>query len=139
MKNTKREKENLQDTQKRERSSRKVSKTAPHEENHYCPPPHQLRKSETTSLNAWTTKKHVAAGTRKGGTRFTYIKSPKVDRTTQKRHGKRAVTRKLGPKGPKLPIGGNVTGQPPRPKLSKNKAINKRPTNKEESPKIEKI
>ncbi|MED6186676.1 hypothetical protein PIB30_069046, partial [Stylosanthes scabra] len=75
----------------------------------------------------------------KGGTRFTYIKSPEVDKTTRKKHRKQVVTRKLDPKGPKLPSGGNVTDQPPRPELSKNKATNKRHTNKKESPKIGKI
>ncbi|MED6152493.1 hypothetical protein PIB30_092644 [Stylosanthes scabra] len=56
------------------------------------------REKETPPLNAWTSKKHVAAGTQEGGTRFTYIKSPEVDRTTWKKLEKWVVTRKLGQK-----------------------------------------
>ncbi|MED6117285.1 hypothetical protein PIB30_108553 [Stylosanthes scabra] len=84
--------------QRNDETVTEVSKTAPHEKNHYCPLPRQLGKRKRPPLNAWTTKKHVAAGTQEGGTRFTCIKSPEVDRTTRKKLGKWVVTRKLGPK-----------------------------------------
>ncbi|MED6116735.1 hypothetical protein PIB30_102959, partial [Stylosanthes scabra] len=83
--------------------------------------------------------KHVAAGTRVSGTRLTCIKSPEVDSTTQTKVEKWIVNSQAWPKSLKLPSGGNVTDQPSRPKSSKNKAINKWPTSKEESLKIEKI
>ncbi|MED6209544.1 hypothetical protein PIB30_055720 [Stylosanthes scabra] len=97
------------------------------------------KKNETPPLNAWTTKKHVAVRTQEGGTRLTRIKSPEVDRTARKNAEKWIVNLQAWPKSLKLPSGGNVTDQPPRPKSSKNKAINKWPTSKEESPKIGKI
>ncbi|MED6190435.1 hypothetical protein PIB30_105883 [Stylosanthes scabra] len=97
------------------------------------------KKSETPPLNAWTTKKHVAAGNQKSETRLACIKSPEVDRTTRKKPKEWVINSQAWPNSLKLPSGGNVTDQPPRPKSSKNKAINKWPTSKEESSKIGKI
>ncbi|MED6127744.1 hypothetical protein PIB30_091084 [Stylosanthes scabra] len=119
--------EEREEGQGNDRTVTEVSKIAPHE------------KNEKPPLNAWTTKKHVAARTQKSRTRLTRIKSPKVDRTAWKKTEKWVVNSQAWPKSLKLPSGGNVTDQPPKPKSSKNKALNKWPTSKEESPKIGKI
>ncbi|MED6141594.1 hypothetical protein PIB30_105015, partial [Stylosanthes scabra] len=100
---------------------------------------HVSKEKRNAPLNAWTTKKHVAAGTQKSGIRLACIKSPEVDRTTRKKAKEWVINSQAWPKSLKLPSGGNVTDQPPRPKSSKNKAINKWPTSKEESSKIGKI
>ncbi|MED6163594.1 hypothetical protein PIB30_081506, partial [Stylosanthes scabra] len=74
------------------------------------------KKNETPPLNAWTTKKHVVSGIQEGRTRLTRIKSPGVNRTARKKAEKWVVNSQAWPKSLKLPSGGNVTDQPPRPK-----------------------
>ncbi|MED6165176.1 hypothetical protein PIB30_097099, partial [Stylosanthes scabra] len=78
------------------------------------------KKSETPLSNAWTTKKHVAAGTQRSGIPLHASKSPESDRTTRKNAKKWVINSQAWPKSLKLPSGGNVTDRPPRPKSSKN-------------------
>ncbi|MED6176789.1 hypothetical protein PIB30_091653, partial [Stylosanthes scabra] len=115
-----------------------VSKTA-HHEKIITFLRHVSKEKQNAPLNAWTTKKHVAVGTQKSRIRLACIKSPEVDRTTRKKAKEWFINSQAWPKSLKLPSGGNVTDQPPRPKSSKNMAINEWPTSKEESSKIGKI